>query len=97
MIGLIGHWLLQLCGVVGNIAFGIGCGPEAYDSIRLGFTRMPRRFAWILFTACWTFYVYLIGTYGWSWYTGPLGFIETGSYIVVLWYNYFPRPLTKRE
>lgn len=84
---------LNACGVLGNVCFGVGCVPSAWKVWRSGKnTELPAQFAWILWTACTSFYTYLLGTYGWNWLTGPIGLIETGAYSIVLWYQYFPRP-----
>ncbi len=84
--------VLNSLGIIGNIAFSIGCLPPAYRVIKEGKnTQLPIDFAWILWVACASFYTYLNGTYGWNWLTGPLGIIETLSYTAILYLSYFPR------
>lgn len=78
-------------GFIGNVLFGVGCVPSAYKALRDGVSTFPVESAWIIGGACACFYTYLLGTYGASWMTTPIGVIETGSYAIVLWHHYFPR------
>jgi len=86
------HWLLQACGVVGNLAFGFGCIPTAFKTLLAGKSiGTPVSLAWTLSTACLTFYTYMLGTYGLDPFIIFIGIIETFCWLTVLRYHYFPR------
>lgn len=83
---------LDICGVIGNVGFGVGCLPTAWRTARAGRSiGTPVSLAWTLSIACLTFYIYLLGTYGWSPFIGIIGAVETVSWTTVLWFHYFPR------
>ena len=87
------HLFLTACGLVGNLCFGLGCVPTAYRTLVAGKSvGTPVSLAWLLTSACATFYTYLLGTYGWNWLTGPLGVVETAAWAIVLILHYFPSP-----
>lgn len=83
--------LLNLFGLLGNVCFGSACVPTAYNTWKAGKSvGTPASLAWMLAVGCIGAYVYFVGTYGWNSLVVPLGVVETGSWLTVLRYQYFP-------
>lgn len=92
------HFLLQLLGLAGTLAFVWGCVPTAWQTWRAGKSiGTPVGLAWNILIACLLFYSYTLITFGFNWIIGGCSFIEVAAYAVVLWYHYFPQPAPVKD
>lgn len=81
---------ISLCGIVGNLGFGFGCLSVAVRTVRNGNANdMPWQTAGLFLCANASFYTYLLGTYGADPFFFMLGFVETGSWALVVAYKIF--------
>jgi hypothetical protein len=81
-------WLL---GVLGNLAFAYACVPTAWRTWRAKRSiGTPIGLAWNIMTACLLFYSYVLLAHGYDLLVAICGAVEVLSYLVVIWFNYFP-------
>lgn len=86
------HAFFLACGFIGNALFAFAAWPTAISTIRKGASiGTPVSLAWILFTACCTFYTYILGTKGFDGLVISAAAMETSAWGTVLYYHYFPR------
>lgn len=84
--------LLKVFGVIGNILFGVAAWPAAWRTLRAGHSiGTPVSLAWTIELACFTFYAYVLGTYGADPLVVTTFLTETTAWSILLWYHYFPR------
>jgi hypothetical protein len=84
--------LLKLSGLIGNILFGVAAWPTAWRTLRTGKSvGTPISLAWTIEIACFTFYAYVLGTYGADPMVLSTFFTETTAWTIILWYHYRPR------
>ena len=89
---------ILLLGLIGNIGFGVACIPMTWRTWQSGKNEgIPLSSAWTFLIAIVSFYGYLLATYPWNPLTNIIGIVEALSWMIVLWYSYFPRQPTVIE
>ena len=83
--------MIELLGILGGAAFAFAAVPAAWTTFRKGQPLgTPMSIAWAVFTGCILLYSYLTLKYGFDIILLLVYGIETLSWSVLIWYNYFP-------